>query len=121
VVRGVVNSKTVKRDAGKRIVTEVKIGISETWKGKAPGKSLTLVHPGGILGEEIMVTSAQANYQIDEEVILFLVPGDSRRFVTVGAGNGKFHVNQDAREMAGSLSGAAISVAELKSIVSKKP
>ena len=120
VVRATVDSKTVKRDAEKRIVTEVELRISETWKGKAPGKTLTLIHPGGVLGEEIAVASGQPTYQINEEVILFLAPNDRGQFVTIGVGNGKFHVNNSGTKATAANSYLApVSVSELKGIVSK--
>ena len=119
VVRGVVNSKTVRRDPARRIVTEVEVQISEAWKGKLSAKTLTLIHPGGILGEEMLVTTAEPNYRIDEEVILFLLPTEDGKFITVSAGHGKFRVNTPTGERASSLTGTPVLISELKSVVAK--
>ena len=59
VVRGKVLSKTLKRDSSKRIITEVEVQVSEVWKGEVKGSEIKLTQLGGILGEEIMTTSAR--------------------------------------------------------------
>jgi hypothetical protein len=121
VIRGVVLSKTVKKDSAKGIVTEIELQVRETWKGNSPGKSLTIVQPGGILGEQRVVTSSEANYKIDEDVVVFLAPGEDAKYLTVSAGNGKFHVDSSSSDpVAVNIGGSRISISNLKSIVSKK-
>ena len=119
VVRGKVLSKTFKRDSSKRIVTEVEVQVSEVWKGEVKGSEIKLTQLGGILGEEIMTTSAQANYAIDEDVLLFLVKSDNGSLITVSAGHGKYQIDGSGTSATG-LGGNSIQISELKKIVSKK-
>jgi hypothetical protein len=119
VVRGKVLSKTFKRDLSKRIVTEVEVQVSEVWKGEVKGSEIKLTQLGGILGEEIMTTSAQANYAIDEDVLLFLVKSDNGSLITVSAGHGKYQIDGSGTSATG-LGGNLIQISELKKIVSKK-
>jgi hypothetical protein len=119
VVRGKVLSKTFKRDSSKRIVTEVEVQVSEVWKGEVKGSEIKLTQLGGILGEEIMTTSAQANYAIDEDVLLFLVKSDNGSLITVSAGHGKYKIDGSGTSATG-LGGNLVQISELKKIVSKK-
>ena len=120
VIRGVVLSKTVKKDSVKGIVTEIELQVRETWKGSSRGKSITIVQPGGILGEQRVVTSSEANYKIDEDVVLFLAAREDGKYLTVSAGNGKFHVDSSSSDpVAVNITGSRIRISELKSLVSK--
>ena len=92
ILHGQVEAKTVQRDDRGRIFTEVEVRVIELWKGKHPGKTLLLVHPGGVLGDIETKASGQPEYKPGEEVVLFCVENDAGKYVTVGLGNGKFRV-----------------------------
>ena len=94
VVHGTVTSKTCQRDPEGRIFTKVELAVAETWKGPA-STNLTIVQSGGILGEEAALVAGQADYQIGEEVVAFLVLNARGEAVTLGLAHGKFHVWQD--------------------------
>jgi hypothetical protein len=93
IVRGTVESKTVRRDSASRIYTEVELKVAEVWKGKFLEPALTLLHPGGVLGEQITEVFGQPEYIIGEEVVVFLARNPQGKFVTIGLGNGKFTVS----------------------------
>ena len=95
VVRGAVASKSCQRDEAGRIYTKVELDVAETWKGAAVTKKLTVVHGGGILGEERVVVSGQVGYRIGEEVVAFLIFNSRHEAVTVGLAQGKFSVAKD--------------------------
>lgn len=99
IVRGTVLSKSCQRDAAGRIYTKVALDVSEIWKGSHTGKLLTIVHGGGILGEERVVVSNQVDYQIGEEVVAFLVLNERGEAVTLGLSQGKFHVWRDGAQL----------------------
>lgn len=92
VLRGQVLSKSCQRDATGRIYTKVELLVAEVWKGTLAAGRLTVVHGGGILGEERVVVSGQVDYPIGEEVVAFLVFNPRGEAVTVGLAQGKFHV-----------------------------
>ncbi len=92
VLQGRVLSKSCQRDATGRIYTKVELQVAEVWKGTLATNPLTVVHGGGILGEERVVVSGQVDYQIGEEIVAFLVFNPRGEAVTVGLAQGKFHV-----------------------------
>lgn len=91
IVQGTVRSKTCARDPGGSIFTKVELAVIETWKGQT-GTNLTIIQSGGILGEEGAVIPGQANYEIGEEVVAFLVLNSRQEAITLGLAHGKFHV-----------------------------
>lgn len=94
VVRGTVQEKTCRRDEQGRIYTEVVLRVSETWRGKAGGERLTIVHGGGILGNRAETAIGQVEYTPGEEVVAFLVHNPRGEPVTVGMAQGKFHLER---------------------------
>jgi hypothetical protein len=96
IVQGTVVTKSTQRDADGRVYTKVELQLAEVWKGSPRSNPLTIVHGGGILGEERVVVSGQVEYQIDEEVVAFLVLNSRGEAVTLGLAQGKFQVWKDA-------------------------
>ncbi|MEK7674403.1 MAG: hypothetical protein AAB676_01040 [Verrucomicrobiota bacterium] len=92
VLHGQVLSKSCQRDPTGRIYTKVDLQVAEVWKGNLAASRLTVVHGGGILGEERVVVSGQVDYQIGEEIVAFLLFNPRGEAVTVGLAQGKFHV-----------------------------
>jgi hypothetical protein len=68
--------------------------VAEVWKGKFTGPGLTLLHPGGVLGEQITEVFGQPEYVIGEDVVVFLTRNPQEKWVTIGLGNGKFTVSK---------------------------
>ena len=73
VLQGTVLSKSCQQDDAGRIYTKVELQVAEVWKGTLATNRCTVVHGGGILGDRKAVVSGQADYQIGEEVVVFLV------------------------------------------------
>ena len=122
VVRGTVETLTVKRDANRRIFTELELKPSEIWKGNFKGSLIPVVYPGGVLGEEYTKTSGQPEYEIGEEVVLFLVSNGKGQFVTLGLGNGKFSISKQGSEVMAKNSNSepsVLPVSTLKQLVIK--
>ncbi len=69
VVRGVVERVSA-RWAGTRIVTEVVVRVASAWKGR-PGERLTLLVPGGAVGEIAQDVDAAPTFEEGEEVVVF--------------------------------------------------
>lgn len=95
VVHATVTAKSVQRDAEGRIYTKVTLQVQESWKGQNLSGNFSIVHSGGVLGDEIASVSGQTEYEIGEEVVLFLVLNQRGEGVTVGLAQGKFKVTED--------------------------
>ena len=95
VLQGTVLSKSCQQDDAGRIYTRVELQVAEVWKGTLATNRFTLVHSGGILGDQKAVVSGQADYQIGEEVVVFLVLNQRGEGVSLGLARGKFHIQQD--------------------------
>jgi hypothetical protein len=95
VLQGKVLSTTVQRDLQGRIYTVVKLQVDEVWKGSLATNQFTLVHGGGVLGDEVAAVSGEAGYEVGEEVVAFLVLNQRGEGVSVGLSQGKFHVWKD--------------------------
>ena len=95
VLQGKVLSTTVQRDPQGRIYTTVKLQVDEVWKGSLATNQFTLVHGGGVLGDEVATVSGQAKYEVGEEVVAFLVLNQRGEGVSVGLCQGKFQVWND--------------------------
>lgn len=94
VVRGTVMSKSCQRDPSRRIYTKVDLDVSEVWKGNLQPGRLTIVHGGGILGEERVVVSGQVDYRLREDVVVFLIRNSRGEAVTLAMAQGKFTVSK---------------------------
>lgn len=91
VVRATVRSVDARwtKDGG-RIMTDVVLEVTEPWKG-TPGKRITVMQPGGVVGEIGQMVHGSAKFTVGEDVVVFLEPrGD--RFLLTGMIQGKFKV-----------------------------
>jgi hypothetical protein len=71
-----------------RIVTDTELAVTETWKG-APTRHLTVMQPGGEVGDLGQLVEGVAKFKVGEEVVLFLeARGD--RFTVAGMAQGRF-------------------------------
>lgn len=98
IVRGKVEGKSVRRDAEKRIFTEVNLAVQEVWKGDPKGPLLKVVQGGGVLGEEKVVVVGQVDFRLGEEVVGFFVWNPRGEAVTLSMSQGKFLVKRKGGE-----------------------
>ena len=92
VLQGRVNGITVQRDEAGRIYTQVALDVAETWKGEADADIFTIVHSGGVLGNELSATDGEVSFSVGDEVVVFVVVNSRGEGVTVGMNQGKFDV-----------------------------
>jgi hypothetical protein len=95
ILHGKVISTTVQRDAAQRIYTKIDLQVMESWKGAVATNHFTIVHSGGILGDEVATASGEAAFDVGEEVVAFLVTNKLGEGVCIGMSQGKFHVWAD--------------------------
>lgn len=92
VVRGVVVSTACRLTAdGRKIVTDVDIAVTSTWKG-APAGTLRVVVPGGRLDGIALWVDTAPTFAPGEEVVVFLARGREGWRVS-GAAMGKYTVS----------------------------
>jgi hypothetical protein len=85
IVLGSVRAVTPRWE-GRRIVSDVELDVEETVKG-APPQHLTLVAPGGRIGDVVMRVIDGASFRVGDRSILFLSHRDGvHRLVGLGAG-----------------------------------
>lgn len=94
VVRGKVSS-VQSRWANNRIVTDITIDVAETYKG-APGKTVTIVQPGGVVGDIGMAVHGMPEFKKDSEVVVFLEKRGDKVFSVVGLAQGLFNVEKSS-------------------------
>lgn len=91
VVRAKVKSVASRwtKDGG-RIMTDAVLEVSETWKGR-PATQVTVMQPGGVVGEIGQQVHGTVSFTPGEEVVVFLEPrGD--RYLLTGMMQGRFKV-----------------------------
>jgi hypothetical protein len=91
IARGTVRSVEARwtKDGG-RIMTDAVLEVTEPWKG-APGKQITVMQPGGVVGEVGQIVHGTVRFTVGEDVVVFLEPrGD--HFLLTGMLQGKFKV-----------------------------
>ena len=96
ILRGNVLSKSCQQDAAGRIYTKLQLQVAEVWKGTLATNRFTVVQGGGILGDRKVVVSGQEEYQVGEEVVVFLVLNLRGEGVSIGLAQGKFQVTKAA-------------------------
>lgn len=94
VVRGRV-SDMKSRWSNNRIITEVTVSVTETYKG-TPGKSVTIVQPGGVVGDMGQTVHGMPQFKKDADVVLFLEQRSERVFSVVGLSQGMFDVEKSS-------------------------
>lgn len=79
-----------------RIFTRVTIAVRECLKGSATGQQLTLLTPGGEIGEVGEFYSGSVRFQQEEEVVVFAKGQADREMHLAGGAQGKITVTRDA-------------------------
>lgn len=95
IVRGTVKSVSSRwtRDGG-RIMTDAVIEVSETWKG-APVREVTVMQPGGEVGDVGQLVHGTVKFRPGEEVVVFLEGrGSPTHFLLTGMIQGRFKVER---------------------------
>ena len=95
IVRGTVAGKSVQKDSEGRIYTSVDLSVEEVWKGTHSNDKLTIVHSGGILGNQWASAEGEVSYRLGEEVVVFLLINSRGEGVTRGMSQGKFLVHNE--------------------------
>lgn len=96
VVQGTVTKVESRWTADKlRIVTVVELEVSEALKG-APGRTATLIQPGGVVGDVGQKVSGLASFAPGEEVVVFLERRGGGTFHVAGMAQGKFRVERSS-------------------------
>lgn len=94
VVRGTVTSVQSRWTGDRmRIVTDVQIEVEESLKGTPP-RQVTVVQPGGVVGDIGQRVSGLASFQPGEEVVVFLEKRPGATYRVAGMAQGKFRVER---------------------------
>ncbi len=75
----------------RRIFTSAEVETSSVWRGSAPAR-VTVVTPGGVVGDIGQRVAGAATFSKGEEVALFLEKVGEGRYRVRGLGQGKFSV-----------------------------
>ena len=78
-----------------RITTRVTIAVGEYLKGSGVEKELTLLTPGGEIGEVGELYSGAARFRQEEEVVIFAKGQAGREMHLAGGAEGKMEVTRD--------------------------
>ena len=78
----------------RRILSTIEVNVEENWKGlTAASQRITIVQPGGSVGELEMTVHGMPAFSAGERAVLFLQ--GQRRFQVVGMGQGKRTLSWD--------------------------
>lgn len=94
VVRGKV-AEVHSRWSDKRIITQITIDVTEAYKG-APGKTVTIVQPGGVVGDIGQTVHGMPQFKKDSDVVVFLEKRGEKVFSVVGLAQGLFDVEKSS-------------------------
>lgn len=75
---------------GARIMTDAVLEVTEPWKG-SPARRVTVMQPGGVIGDVGQVVHGTARFTVGEDVVVFLEQRGERYLLT-GMLQGKFKV-----------------------------
>lgn len=100
ILQGVVeDTKSHWSKDGKTIITQVTVGYTNLIKGMAKNRKVVVEYDGGIVGDTVLKVSDTADFQVGEEVILFVKPGKSKKdgdvYNMVGKAQGKYTIDSD--------------------------
>lgn len=73
-----------------RIHTDARLSVQQCLKGPSRPDQVTVRIPGGQVGEIVQSVSPVAEFQVGEDVVVFLEYGEQDAFRVVGAFQGKF-------------------------------
>lgn len=95
VVRATVRSVASRwtKDGG-RIMTDAVLDVAETWKG-APVKEVTVMQPGGVVGDVGQAVHGTVKFHAGDEVVLFLEPRGPNYLLT-GMVQGRFKIERSS-------------------------
>ncbi len=96
VAVGTVSATQCEWNADKtRIATRVTIAVSEFLKGGAGGQQITLLTPGGEIGDVGELYCGAARFKKDEEVVVFARKHQGTAMQVAGGAMGKFTIERD--------------------------
>jgi hypothetical protein len=96
VVHGrVIRQTSAWTKAGGQIFTTVVLHVSEIWKG-TPAREMTVLVPGGEVGDLSQTVQGAATFHDGEEVVVFLHRRAARTYAVQGMALGKFAVEAPA-------------------------
>ena len=78
-----------------RIVTRVTIAVREFLKGGVGEQELTIVTPGGEIGDVGELYCGAARFHMEEEVVVFAKKGEGATMNVAGGATGKFTIERD--------------------------
>ncbi len=94
VVRGRVEKVYARRSPdGRLVATYAEISATSAWRGSPPAR-LTVVTPGGVVGDFSQRVDGMAAFQQGEEVVVFLARAGGGTWHVTGAAQGKFRVQE---------------------------
>jgi hypothetical protein len=88
VVAKVVSVSAAWDPAHRRILSTIEIDVEEAWKGSSASRHLTIVQPGGSVGDIEMTVHGMPTFSVAERALLFL-RRIAEREVVVGMSEGK--------------------------------
>jgi hypothetical protein len=92
VVRGRVDRVVARRSSdGRLIVTYAEIVTASAWRGSPPAR-VTVVTPGGVVGDLGQRVDGMATFHVGEEVVVFVARAGAGTWRVAGAAQGKFRV-----------------------------
>ena len=94
VVRGRVDRVYARRSAdGRLVVTYAEIVTAGAWRGSPPAR-VTVVTPGGVVGDFGQRVDGMAGFRAGEEVVVFVARAGAGTWQVTGAAQGKFRVEE---------------------------
>jgi hypothetical protein len=106
-----------------RIYTEVTLTVDEYMKGSQAGNRLTIVHPGGEVGEVGELYSETATFQRNEEVMVFASKDKLGNLRIIGGNQGKYAILTDkpsGRKTVGANRSLDDVKREIRNVISKQ-
>jgi hypothetical protein len=95
-VTDVVSVKSAWDQAHKKIITTIDLSVVESWKGGAqPASHITVMQPGGTVGDVAMVVFGLSHFTPGERTLVFL-RGTAAAAGVVGMAQGKLPMLRDA-------------------------
>jgi len=97
IVKGHVQKLLTETSPDRSTITTIAVlAVDEQWKG-APASSVSIEQPGGTAGGITQRVAGEAEFAVDEKVVVFLKKQGRSRYVTVGGRQGKFLVKTDGQ------------------------
>jgi len=98
VVRGTVRSLNSRWNDDKTlIVTDVRLGVDESFKGQTKDE-IVLTVVGGRVDDLVLDVVGAPSFAIDEDVLVFMKSGDGKSFRLPSLSQSKYHLSKDAAD-----------------------